>query len=159
MQILDWVQKFAAADPELSGQICFDFMRNDANRTLYCIECESGRLAYTSAAPRRQTSIDAATIWPSWHGIIRDTSICSVKHRVCRLLSWLVHCSPFAHSLSCKPLVAGESHAVCVRAVTIEDNVLEHDQQQSNVDSVDSNTLRFLGKQYLSQWGHFLLFT
>ena len=39
-QILKWVQKCCAAHP-MSGQVCFDFMLNEADNILYCIECES----------------------------------------------------------------------------------------------------------------------
>jgi hypothetical protein len=37
-EILKWVQKCCAAHP-MSGQVCFDFMLNEADNILYCIEC------------------------------------------------------------------------------------------------------------------------
>jgi hypothetical protein len=63
VQILKWVQKCCAAHP-MSGQVCFDFMLNEADGVLYCIECEFNLLVCQPRMPWHRCNVNARNAHP-----------------------------------------------------------------------------------------------
>jgi hypothetical protein len=56
-QILKWVQKCCTAHP-MSGQVCFDFMLNESDGVLYCIECECQSPASNTCCARNVHTVN-----------------------------------------------------------------------------------------------------